>query len=502
MAKPDKNTIVDSEGFEMRERVSGQASLFSPTEFPIPQTLKSWKKGIAALHSVPVKAEHSQSLIIRKLMDAAILVVQLDFGKRKPEDVERIRAERITPLFEVSVSDLCKLGGIPPKRYTLCYAALEQIYEMDLHWNIIGEVKELEWKWRSHFFSSYGKGEGSKRGMVRFSFSPEVLDLILEPAYWASLSLKAQRSLTISSAYALYQNTWKYIGTDHKKTATLPVETWVELLCGRSRYIKEENGKITLNYKDFKRYILIPAIEQVNSLPALSYTLELIEYKRIKRVEKIQFRFVEKSRQLSLPSSWPADVFEALSKLGMDEGSVKELAEAHSLDQVSDALDRLKEAQRRLKDKGKGITSIKAYFLGILGKLSVGDVDEIDHEKLEVEIQRKAAEDAASNRKEKMAEMFAKHRSECLANWLNTMPDDELSGLFSEFGKTVEGQKLSIVRRTGKGRIPGMAYIRGLLSWLEINRPEQVEEAFQNPEDRSIEAWMAWRLEGGGAIDA
>lgn len=496
----DHSLSPDDKEFITRRREPEQGTLFPSAELIIPGSLQNWKKSVAAIHAVPVKAEHSQTLNLRRLMDGCIIVAQLDFRRRDADALERIKTERITPIFEVRITDLARLSGIVGKNYQRIYDDLDVLYDMDLAWNIIGEDGEVEWQARYHFFASRGIGEGAKAGLVRFEFPHDVLMFVLEPKYWASLSLQVQRVLGTSASYALYQNTWRYINTTQKVTAALPVDVWVQLLCGQSRYLKEEGGEIVVNYKDFKRYVLMDAVERVNNVAALNYRLELLEHKKGRRVAKLQFRFVEKSGQQEFPAMWPSDVMNTLIGLGHSKHEIQDLSEAHSLAEVSDALLRLKEAGERLKLKGKSISSGKEYFRGILANISSGVRPEaLDHEKIQAEVQRLAAERSAVDRRNRIEAEFSQHLSKRFVEWLDGLADVEREDLFEKFAETERGRAVRANRAKWQGA--GSIFSAGLRAWMKTEHSALLAEALSRPEDKSIEAWMAWKLDGGGAIE-
>ncbi len=160
--------------FDMRRRSTEQPSLFATEDLIIPDTLRSVRKAVSAIHAAPAKAEHNQSLNSRRLFDAFILVAQIDCRKRDGL-VERICKERVSPEFVTRVTDLARLAGIPGKNYVRIYEELDHLYEMDLKWNIVGEDADVQWEMRSHFLSSLGYGKGHRRGSIRFSIDPSIL---------------------------------------------------------------------------------------------------------------------------------------------------------------------------------------------------------------------------------------------------------------------------------------------------------------------------------------
>lgn len=503
-------TFLEEADFDMRRNGPVQRTLFATEEINLPKVVRNLQKSHSAIHATPAKQEGNNALTIRRLMDSFILVTQMQVMKRKKENKEyvvRVKSERISPEFVIRISELARLANIPGKNYKRIYQYLEQILEMTMKWNVIGSDDSIEWEMKSHFFSSLGFGKGQSAGLIRFSYDPAVLEIILEPKNWAMLSLQAMRSLSTSASYALYQNAWRYIGTDNKVTASLPTEVWIALLCGPSRYVeKDDKGKLTIQYADFKRRVLVDAIDRVNSVPSLSYNLKLIEHKQGKKIAKLQFKFIPKEGQqaLDLPTTWPADTVDALEKLGYTKQEISELSEGASLNEVLDALSRLSKAERKFKGRGEKIYSIKRFFEGILNNVTTSpDAADstVDQEALQETLRRQQSEEAAKERRRKQEEGFAKHQMAKFANWIANLSQEEREDLQQSFLATEEGKATKKLATKGGTSSPHSAFMRAFRSWLQKDKPELMDRVLTEPEDKTIEAWMAWRLEGGGAID-
>lgn len=496
------DTDPGEDGFVTRrhssDAVQAQPSLFSTEDVIIPSTIKSMRKAVSAIHATPFKAEHNHTLHTRRLFDACILVAQLDFRKRDRQQVERMRAERVSPIFEVRITNLARLAEIPGKNYQRLREDLDRVYEMDLKWNMLGEGGKLEWSMKSHFLASLGIGEFDKAGLIRFTIDPSILEIVLEPRHWAVLSLQAMASLGTAASYALFQNCWRYIGTQAKVTAALPTETWIMLLLGHTRYVKEDpkTKKLTIQYGEFKRRCLTDAIARVNDVQALSYTLELKEILSGNRVSKLQFRFIPKKQEsLGLPLTWPADGLQVLEQLGFSELEIGDMSQAHSYEEVAESIVRLKTSVARTRAAGKPITSRKAYFLGILSNVADGaSDDELEHEKIEAEVQLREAERHAKERQDRAKEGFAKHQGGVFAVRLFELDSEFRASLFADFEASAEGQKHKLLLE--KGWSPkNVGALSVFKAWLAEAHADTHGLLLCNPEDKSLEAWMAWRLD-------
>lgn len=498
-----------------REESLSQSSLFSSGDLVVPSSSPlTIKKSISAIQAVPASAGYTQTSSNRRLFDACIVVAQLHCKKRDKRFLERVREERISPLFEVRIADLVHIASIPGKNYERTYRELDLLYDVTMLWNILDEDdnEKVEWKMRAHFLSSLGYGLGKKKGIVRFSFDPAVLELVLEPTRWATLALtsskaskgsKSTEQLGTGPTYALYQNTFRYIGTFNKVTAIWPTETWIELLMGGCRYLEvdSEGNKRAVNYGDFKRRVLTPSILRINELQALAYTIELKEYLFGSRVAKLQFKFIRKAQEpLGIPLTWTPDILRSLESLGYNQQGIEDLSQSYSNEEVADAVLRMKSAETSMREKGRVITSKRAYFEGILRNVAEGAAAaDIDQEAAVAAAQKQEAERAAEARQERLKEAFQAHQKERFTTWLFGLPEAgrlaylDLFKASPDFTPPVRG-----ILEKGL-TVQNASAIALLRVWLVKTYPELMDNVLSNPEDKTFDAWMAWRLENSGA---
>lgn len=498
MTDPQPSAPSSDGDFLTRKNESlAQPSLFPTEELIIPPGLLQMRKSVSAVYAAPLKVEHEHTLNTRRLFDACILIVQLDMKKRGRDEAARIVRERISPVFEVTAKALTTLANIPGKNLQRVYEAMERLFEMELAWNLLGDDNQVAWRWKAHLFSTLGIGQGSSAGRIRFSMDPEILRLVMEPSIWANLSLRAMEHLPTASAYALYQATIRYVTTEQKVTAALPVKTWIELLVGPSRYVKTgPDGKEVINYADFKRRTLLDAMERVNAVPALAYTLELKEYTSGKKVTKLQFRFIPKQQQsLNLPTLWTQELLDLLASIGFGDAEISELSQAYEREVVVDSLKRLAESESRRKAAGKPVVHRKEYLKGILANVAKGAGDDAEaEEQLAARVQAEHEQRLSEQRQARLKEAFAAHQAAQFQAGLVQLQEAARRKLIADFEASDEGRKTQLLwQRKGWDRnAPAMAVLRG---WMQHARPEMLDLLLPAPQDRSFESWMAWRLD-------
>jgi len=476
-----------------------QPSLFGSDDLVIPTSMMSLRKAVSAIHAIPVRTDQNHTLNTRRLFDACIFIAQLDFKKRGRQQVAQIFAERITPSFETRITDLARIAGIPGKNFNRIYEDLNRLFEMVLKFNVVGEDSEVIWDMKSHFLSSLGVGKGVKRGMVKFSIDPSILEIVMEPRIWAALSLQAMKELGTPASYALFQNAFRYANTHAKVTAPLPTETWIELLVGPSRYVERDTatGKVTTHYGDFKRRVLLDAIARVNDVQALGYVLELKETRSGNRVSKLQFKLVPKKQaSLGLPMTWQADVLKVLEQIGFSETEVVDLSQSYSSEEVMESLVRLKAAEDKAKVSGRPIASRKLYFNGILANVAEGAGDgEVDQEAIEAEGRALEAARVAAARQERMREGFAKHQATVFVTRLFELGPSAREAITSAFEESAAGSGAKLLLSKSGWTSSNAGALSMLRTWMVENRPEDYASLLCNPEDTNLETWLSWRLD-------
>lgn len=491
--------------FRMLTQPDGEAqpSLFSAGELLAPKGLAKFRKGIAALHTVPVSKERGHTLNSRRVMDAIAALVQIDFKRRPRHQVDMLREMEASPMFRVTKKELRTTAGVASKNFGRVEDVMEMLHDMKIQWNILGEESDVEWNMTSRFLASYGIGVGANQGMVCFSIDPRVMNLILEPRLWVTLNLDVQRQLPTETSYCLYQHAWRYIGTTQKVTADFPVATWIELLMGHSRYVQTDEAtkeKRVVEYSEWKKRYLLPAIEKINSVSALGHTLELMETRAGLKVKRIQFKFIPKRQErLDLPLTWPDQIVDSLKKLGFTDGEVADLAQGFTLDEVVESLTRYRTADDRKRAQNERIGSPKSFFHGVLKNVSDQlELDEAALAAIERKTRAEEAERRASEGQARATAEFTQRQTKRFSENLRSWPSERSQALFSAFEKSADFARAKLLVNKGWEQA-GQGAFSILKAWVLKERPEDFQDLLPNPEDRSLEAYLVWRIDGADA---
>lgn len=459
------------------------------------------RKGSAVIHMSMV-GKRSRSLLNQRIFDACLLVVNMHLKRGGQGLVDAVMSQEapVSPVFETRVTDFARLANIPGKNYQRIYAELDALYDSSFIWNIADQSANagIAFRMKSHFFSLVGYGEGSKRGLIRFALDPRLLWLAVDPKIWASLSLKAMAEMSTSPSYALYQNVWRYLTTANQVTAALPTATWVELLVGESRFVKKAaDGSLeVVNYKDFKRRVLVDAMTRINACASLNHEIRLIEHRSGNRVVKLQFKFEpKKTMPLDLLMARPQEQ-SRLTALGLSESQIKDIFEAHSQELVTDALQAYDEALARQRAKGRVITSPTAYFRGILNNLAQGasKEDVANDDAMAQQAARQEQEQRASERRKRLEEEFSRHQSDTFGANLQALGDDAKGALIRDFLASDEARRQGALLKTGlttERQSKGSLVLLRL--WTASQRPDVWGELLPHPQDRAFDDWLMWQ---------
>lgn len=152
-----------------------------------------------------------------------------------------------------------------------------------------------------------------------------------------------------------------------------------------------------------------------------------------------------------------------------------------------------------MRAKGRVITSKKAYFEGILRNIAQGAASaDIDHEAIEAAARQQEAERAAEVR-QRLKEAFQEHQKERFVEWLFSIPDADRQAyldLFKASSDFTPPVRVVMDKALTPLNVSAVALLR---VWLAKTYPALMDNVLCNPEDKSFDARMAWRLERSGA---
>src|SRR5574337_601126 len=204
--------------------------------------------------------------------------------------------------------------------------------------------------------------EEGNRCWIEWDYPAKLKEKLLAPDVYARLSLQMQNNFRSSAALALYEICVRYVDAPGNLTMRLPWEDWRPVLTG-----VPDNDEMTYNqYKYFKRDVLKPSVEEVNTLTNIQ--VELIEHKQGRAVAELQFS-VRPKEQGGLPFDEPnlvdLSLISRLNALGFTQAQAEKFYSDHDENRLRGTLDYV---EKRLKQSGAKIEKPMAYFRDALAK--------------------------------------------------------------------------------------------------------------------------------------
>ncbi len=168
---------------------------------------------------------------------------------------------------------------------------------------------------------------------VTWYYPPSIREELVSPSRWAQVDFAVLRELTTYCAVALYEMCARYRDSPAGVTSRQHWSWWAEAL--RS----SPTSKVRA-WRKFKNEFVAPAIKEINDLGDIE--IELIEFRRGREVEFVQFGVRKSARRPDRMAPVPPDVTNILrgGKLGVRDTVVEDLERAYGAAAVADGLDR------------------------------------------------------------------------------------------------------------------------------------------------------------------
>ena len=118
----------------------------------------------------------------------------------------------------------------------------------------------------------------------------------------------------------------------------------------------------------------------------------------------------------------------------------------------------------------------------------------MDHEKIEAEARAQDAHRAAQERQERLKLEFERHQARTFAGNLFSVEEGQRNTWLRSFEQSPDGTKAQLLLRRGWDA-SNTGALSLLKTWLSRHHPAVLDALLPNPEDKALEAWMAWRLD-------
>ena len=199
-----------------------------------------------------------------------------------------------------------------------------------------------------------------KRGgenWVTWFYPPTISAEIVNPSRWAQTDIEVMTELNTYAAVALYDICARYRDNPGGVTSRQHWSWWVDVLRGSA-------GSKQRAWRKFKNEFVMPAVKEIND--AGDIEVELIEFRRGREVDQVQFGVRKSERRRAKLAPVPPDVTNLLrgAKLGIRDSEIEALEAKYGQEAVSEGLERFETHMRGAE--GQHVVKRAAYLTTII----------------------------------------------------------------------------------------------------------------------------------------
>lgn len=245
----------------------------------------------------------------------------------------------------ISISELARRTGFDSNDLEFLKNVFRELARMTIEWDILNPEGSKQWG-----ISTFLASARIQNGVCTYEYSKALAEKLYRPEVYAFINLNIQNSFRSGYALALYENCIRFKITG--STGFRPIETWKQLL-------GVEEGKMYDDFKYFKKFILTPAIAEVNEHADI--IIQDVYEKVGRKIVALRFDILDKNNpSLLLPKSVNIpleDIEIELREIGLSDTQIKDILVKYEIEELKEILAIVKEDHR----KGKIKTSLAAY---------------------------------------------------------------------------------------------------------------------------------------------
>ncbi len=409
-----------------------QIALFQLNDLPEP-----FRKAVPAVHIAPKSGPIS--LQQAKMWNA---LIKNAIGQNK-------NGEQVW--FEYSVGDLIADVGLNSKNRDYVKATINSLLGFVVNWDYLSGKPE----WNA---SSLIAGAKLSAGILRYQFSDNIRELLMNPRIYASIDMRIAREFKRGHALTLWENVVRYEGVG--RTPRLSVETIRDLLLG----VDWPQGSYA-QYKIFKSRILLPALEEINRIA--DHELEMHEFKTGRTITEVQFVITPKHKP-EVTSEDDLDLLGAVTRFAIPLTEARKLLGQYGPEAVRQAVNY---TEARLKKKNaQPIENVGAYFRK---SLAGGYQAESERSK---PLKQVAGLDASAGKTEDMllAQLTAERANEA-RRYFDELDASEQAACMERYNE----QQPAVPLRLAANRKPKKSAESAFFQWLSV-------DVWGEPTDRDL----------------
>jgi plasmid replication initiation protein len=234
---------------------------------PVKQTQPMLKKHVGLIH-----CENKLTLLQRKICNI-LLFNALDTIQKQDT-------------HEISIRQLSSLVGYKSNDVSLIKKSLIKLISIVMEWNLLDDNKfvqetNMPEKMVSWHASALLAGASIERGLVRYSYSPQIKSILSSLEIYGRINLFVQAKFNSSYSLVLYENCVRF--------KSIAQTSWFNLDLFRLLMGVEKNKYAS--FKELKRNVITPAITEINQKSDIVIEPE---YKMIgRRISGVKFYIYE-----------------------------------------------------------------------------------------------------------------------------------------------------------------------------------------------------------------
>lgn len=248
------------------------------------------------------------------------------------------------PIYRLPLAELIGDARFNSNNTELLKAHLRDMQATTIEWSTSGTGQK---RWVSTQLIgtvSIGEPGPGRPCIISWGYPDEIRERLLRPNQYTRVMLEISARMRSYSAAVLYEIGARYLSSPGRLTMREDTIWWAAVLTGRSDIQK-------VDYRFLKRDVISKALAEVEAL-CDEFSLELIEHRRGRKVEEIQFRVLPKSQKTLGGMNDPArNVFDLelvgrLVAIGLKQEEAQNLYATTDEGHLRAALDLVEQRQR------------------------------------------------------------------------------------------------------------------------------------------------------------
>lgn len=305
---------------------------------------------------------------------------------------------------------------------------LDALKNYPIKWNVLDDSGNEDW-----VSSSVIAEARIKDGWVYYVYGPFLRERLASPEVYALLDLRIQQSFTTEHALKLWENCYRFVKVG--STGEISLEKWKEIL------LQGDPVQSYPEFKDFKRYVLTPAIDQVNTISNIRITPHYIKEPAGRKVAAIRFD-VEQANQSSLNLIGQFEVDDEIVEIlveefGITQEKATQVASGYPKEYIMEKVE-----NARVQKKNKNIKSLGGFLIRSL---------EMDYKivRRKTKTTPSAAEATQEKQKQALNKDFNQFKEDAINQFLYELNTEAKENLEREFVASLNSTVMSMYKKRG-----------------------------------------------------